>query len=172
MTKFGPSGGRGAAHPGGADEEQREEHHEGRILFKDNRRIDPKTGAVRQPDAGRGGGVGSPDGPGAAGGVSVMGGEPGTADAVTAARAGSAIHSVVRMHAPKGWRLLDMNLMSNQPIPLRNQQVTVEVRAGLQVLSTTTATVDANGGIDVLDNAQATNVRVIDRFGNSATVNL
>ncbi len=91
---------------------------------------------------------------------------------VAASRANNAIHSVVKMHAPKGWRLLDMSLMSNQPIPLRNQEVTVEVRDGLQVKSTTTASTDANGAIDVLDNAQATNVRVIDRFGNSATVNL
>jgi hypothetical protein len=91
---------------------------------------------------------------------------------VAASRTGSAIHSVVKMDAPQGWRLLDMNLMSNQPIPLRDQQVTVEVRDGLQVKSTTTATTDASGGIDVLDDPQATNVRVIDRFGNSATVNL
>jgi hypothetical protein len=91
---------------------------------------------------------------------------------VTASRAGATIHSVVKMDAPKGWRLLDMSLMSNQPIPLRNQQVTVEVRDGLQVKSTTTASTDASGGIDVVDDAQATNVRVIDRFGNSATVNL
>ena len=48
MTTFGPSGGRGAGRPGGRDED----NHEGRISFKDNRRIDPKTGAVRQPGAG------------------------------------------------------------------------------------------------------------------------
>lgn len=48
MTTFGSAGGRGAKRSGGQDEE----HHEGRISFKDNRRIDPTTGAVRQPKAG------------------------------------------------------------------------------------------------------------------------
>ena len=91
---------------------------------------------------------------------------------MTAARAGAAIHSVVKMHAPKGWRLLDMNLMSNQPIPMRGQPVTIQVRSGVTILSSTTANTDANGGIDVLDNASANNVKVIDQYGNATSANL
>ncbi|NVB85174.1 MAG: hypothetical protein HOV81_42805 [Kofleriaceae bacterium] len=91
---------------------------------------------------------------------------------MTASRAANTIHSVVKMNAPKGWRLLDMDLKSNQPIPLKNQEVTVQVRSGVQILSTTTATTDANGAIDVLDNPQANNVKIIDRFANATSVNL
>ncbi|HEY5925251.1 MAG TPA: hypothetical protein VIV11_26390, partial [Kofleriaceae bacterium] len=47
-----------------------------------------------------------------------------------ASRMGSNIQATVRLHAPKGWRLMDMGLMSNQPIPLRNQQISVELRNG------------------------------------------
>jgi hypothetical protein len=90
----------------------------------------------------------------------------------TSSRSGSTIHTQVRWHAPKGWRLMDMNLMSNQPVPVRTQQVTVELRSGSGTLSTTTANTDANGNIDVLDNAAATVVRVTDRFSNTTDVTL
>ena len=91
---------------------------------------------------------------------------------MTASRVGTAIHSVVKMHAPKGWRLLDMNLKSNQPIPVSGQPVTIQVRNGMAVLSSTTANTDASGGIDVLDNVSATNIHVIDPYGNAASASL
>ncbi|HSD85963.1 MAG TPA: hypothetical protein VLB44_00555 [Kofleriaceae bacterium] len=90
----------------------------------------------------------------------------------TSSRVGSTIHTQVRWHAPKGWRLMDMSLMSNQPIPVKTQQVTVELRSASATLSTTTANTDASGNIDVLDNAAATLVRVTDRFGNTTDVTL
>ena len=92
---------------------------------------------------------------------------------VTAARAGGNITTNVRWHAPKGWRLLDMSLMSNQPIPVRSQQVTVEVRSAANaVLSTQTPTTDAGGVVSVPDVTGATNLRVVDRFGNATVVTL
>lgn len=90
----------------------------------------------------------------------------------SAMRVGNSIRTTVRWHAPKGWRLLDMSLKSNQPIPVRNQQVTIELRGTAGTISTTTANTDASGVIDVLDNALATTVRVTDRFGNNVDVNL
>jgi hypothetical protein len=97
---------------------------------------------------------------------------PGGLD-VTATRASGNIAINVRWHAPKGWRLLDMALMSNQPIPVRNHQVTVEVRgAANAVLSSTTPTTSGNGAVTVSDTTGSLNVRVVDRFGNEAVVNL
>jgi neutral ceramidase len=84
-------------------------------------------------------------------------------------RANGNITAKAQWHAPKGWRLLDMNLHSNQPIPIRNQQVTVELLAAAQVLSTATVTTDANGNAQVGNNAAATDIRITDRFGNSAS---
>jgi hypothetical protein len=89
-----------------------------------------------------------------------------------AMRSGNTVRTTVRWHAPKGWRLMDMNLKSNQPVPVRSQNVTIELRMGTTSLSTTTAMTDGNGVIDVLDNAAATTVRVTDRFGNTVDVAL
>jgi neutral ceramidase len=91
---------------------------------------------------------------------------------VVATRMGSNIHTTVRWHAPKGWRLMDLALMSNQPVPVRNQVVVVEVRNGTTVLNTVSLTTDGIGVVTVQDNAAANNIRVSDRYGNSATVNL
>jgi hypothetical protein len=83
-------------------------------------------------------------------------------------RSNGQIHIAVKWHAPKGWRLMDMQLMSNQPIPVRSQQVTIELRNGGGPLGgQTTPTTDANGNVDVNDNASATIVRVTDQFGNT-----
>ena len=89
-----------------------------------------------------------------------------------AVRMGPNIQTTVRWHASKGWRLMDMALMSNQPVPVRGQQVVVEVRNGTTVLNTQSLTTDASGVVLIQDNASATNVRVSDRFGNSATATL
>jgi neutral ceramidase len=87
----------------------------------------------------------------------------------TAARA-STINVNVKWHATNGYRLMDMSLMSNQPVPVRSQQVTVALldAANMQ-LSSAAATTDANGAVSVANNVAATQVKVTDRFGNSAT---
>jgi hypothetical protein len=87
---------------------------------------------------------------------------------VLAMRSGSNIQTTVRWHAPKGWRLMDMLLMSNQPVPVRSQQVNVQVRSGTSVLDQMSMSTDSNGVLLVPDNASANNVLVTDRYGNSA----
>ena len=53
---------------------------------------------------------------------------------------------------------------------MRAQQVTVALLdASNAVLATTMPTADANGAVSVANNASATQVRVTDRFGNTAT---
>ncbi|HUS31677.1 MAG TPA: hypothetical protein VMZ53_24410, partial [Kofleriaceae bacterium] len=84
----------------------------------------------------------------------------------TATRSNGQIHVAVKWHAPKGWRLMDMALMSNQPIPVRNKRVLIELHNS-GVLSGTTPNTDANGNVDVPDNSAATFVRVGDPYGNS-----
>jgi len=94
-------------------------------------------------------------------------------ESLLAMRTGGNIQTTVRWHAPKGWRLLDMALMSNQPVPVRSQSVTLELlNASDAVLSSANATTDAQGVVSVPDNAAATKVRVTDRFGNVATQSL
>ncbi|MDB4958862.1 MAG: Alkaline ceramidase domain protein [Myxococcales bacterium] len=84
---------------------------------------------------------------------------------------GSTIQITARWHAPKGWRLMDMSLASNQPVPVRSQAVTVDLlSAANATLSTTTMNTDANGSVSIPNNALATSARVIDRFGNTSTV--
>lgn len=90
----------------------------------------------------------------------------------SAVRMANTIRTTIRWHAPKGWRLMDMNLKSNQPVPVRSQAVTIELRTANATLSTTPGTTDANGVVDVPDNLAATTVRVTDRFGNSVDVAL
>ena len=93
--------------------------------------------------------------------------------AITPTRAAGTIKTVVTWSAPKGWRLMDMSLMSNQPVPVRSQQVTVELlgTAGVS-LSTASMNTDSAGAVSVPDNALAMAVKVTDRFGNSATHNV
>ncbi len=81
-------------------------------------------------------------------------------------RIGGNIKTTVSWHAPKGWRLMDMSLSSNQPIPVRSQQVTVELMNGNTILSTTSVSTDVNGVVQVLNDAAATTIRITDRFQN------
>ncbi|HUS33125.1 MAG TPA: hypothetical protein VMZ53_31705 [Kofleriaceae bacterium] len=86
----------------------------------------------------------------------------------TATRSNGQIHVAVKWHAPKGWRLMDFALMSNQPVPVKSQQVTIELRnSGGALGSATMPSTDGNGNVDVTDNGGATIVRVTDRFGNT-----
>ncbi len=85
-------------------------------------------------------------------------------------RTGGNVRVGVSWHAPKGWRLMDTTLASNQPVPVRSQQVTVELLTAADlVLSTGPITTDTSGNAQVADNAAATKIRVTDRFGNYAT---
>jgi len=93
--------------------------------------------------------------------------------APAATRSGGMIHTTARWHATKGWRLMDMTLMSNQPVPLRNQRVTVELlNSTSAVIGSASVMTDGNGVADVGDNALAASVRVTDRFGNVGTTTL
>lgn len=88
----------------------------------------------------------------------------------TAKRTGGAIDVTVDWSAPRGWRLMDMDLPSNQPVPVRNQAVTVVMYdAGGSKVSTVTAPTDNDGGLGLGNNLNAITVQVTDRFGNTAT---
>ena len=89
--------------------------------------------------------------------------------AVTAARA-TTINVTVRWYAPKGWRLMDMDLLSNQPIPVKSQAVKVELlNATNAIVATYTTTTDAAGNVAVADVAGATQARVTDASLNIQT---
>lgn len=91
-----------------------------------------------------------------------------------AMRSGGVAKATLAWSAPKGWRLMDMsNVRSNQPVPVRNQQVTVDLLTALDaVVGTGAATTDGAGQASITDNAAATKIRITDRFGNSATAPL
>lgn len=85
-------------------------------------------------------------------------------------RTGGNVRVPVTWHAPQGWRLMDMALMSNQPIPVRSKTVTVTLRnsAGVALASTTPMT-DANGIATVPDVATSAMVQITDPYGNTTT---
>ncbi|MBA2539709.1 MAG: hypothetical protein H0V17_08755 [Deltaproteobacteria bacterium] len=86
-------------------------------------------------------------------------------------RSGGKLRGTAQWHAPKGWRLMDMNLKSNQPIPVRSQLVSVQLIGATGNLGPAAAvTTDANGVAQVDDNVLATQIKITDRFGNSSTV--
>ncbi|CAN5684258.1 hypothetical protein BH11MYX3_BH11MYX3_43320 [soil metagenome] len=88
-------------------------------------------------------------------------------------RTGGNVRVGVSWHAPKGWRLMDTSRASNQPVPVRSQQVTVELLTAADlVLATGPVTTDASVNAQVAESATATKVRITDRFGNSATTAL
>ncbi|MEO8701220.1 MAG: hypothetical protein ABI867_14310 [Kofleriaceae bacterium] len=86
-------------------------------------------------------------------------------------RSAGTIKAQTTWHAPKGWRLMDMSLMSNQPVPVRSQQVTVQLLAagGAAIGAPQSVTTDASGNAQVPDVATAVQLRITDRFGNLAT---
>jgi neutral ceramidase len=91
---------------------------------------------------------------------------------LSASRTGTALTATPSWHAPRGWRLMDLGAPSNRPVPVRSQDVTVELLdGGGGVLDTRTVATTAGGQIsfDDADVAAATTVRVTDRFGNVAT---
>ncbi|HUJ59589.1 MAG TPA: hypothetical protein VLX92_13880 [Kofleriaceae bacterium] len=91
--------------------------------------------------------------------------------APTATRGSGQVSVVVQWNAPKGYRLMDLAVNSNQVVPVRSQAATVALldATGAQ-LSSTAVTTDAMGDASVADNASATQAKITDRFGNAATV--
>ena len=88
-------------------------------------------------------------------------------------RTGGSVKVTLSWHAPKGWRLMDMSAKSNQPVPVRNQQITVDLLTAADlVVGSSQPTTDAVGSVTITDNAAATKLRVTDRFGNSVTTPL
>jgi neutral ceramidase len=94
---------------------------------------------------------------------------------VTASRAGTVVTATVTLEAPDGFRLLDLELPSNRPVPARTQPVTWELLDGTGgALATGSADSSATGELAIDDAAvpTAVTVRVTDRFGNSAIATL
>ena len=88
-------------------------------------------------------------------------------------RTGGNVKVSVNWSSPKGWRLMDMALNSNQPVPVRSQTVNVELLNNADaVVGGGTVSTDAMGSAQVTDIAAATKVRVTDRFTNTVTVSL
>jgi neutral ceramidase len=86
-------------------------------------------------------------------------------------RTGGVVKAQVTWNAPKGWRLMDLQLASNQPVPVRSQPVQVTLLDGVGgTVASMQVTSDANGNAQVPEVAGARNLRIADRFGNSSTV--
>ena len=86
-------------------------------------------------------------------------------------RAGGNVNAMVQWSAPKGWRLMDDQAgLSNQPLPLRSQQVTVQLLdvANMPIGGPSTVTTNGSGVASAPDVGGATQIRVSDRFGNIA----
>ena len=91
---------------------------------------------------------------------------------VSAARDGQNIRVTAAMHAPKGYRLLDMTAPSNQPVPLRAAAVEVTLTQGAGPDIVVSGTTDADGVVVVDAGADAGDVvsaAIADEFGNSGS---
>src|SRR5690606_15085018 len=93
---------------------------------------------------------------------------------VAASRSGDVVTVASNWHAPKGFRLLDMQLPSNVPVPLRAQQVTIRAYAAgdVPVGTPQVLTTDAQGRVTHdFGAAAATIVRVdvTDAFMNNGS---
>ncbi len=95
---------------------------------------------------------------------------------VAASRDGSSISATVHIHAPKGYRLLDLEIPSNTPVPVREGLFDVELTLSSGgPLTFTGESIAADGSLTVdagSDAANVTQVKVTDAFGNSKTVDL
>ena len=94
---------------------------------------------------------------------------------VSAARDGQDIRVGVSLHAPKGYRLLDMIAPSNQPVPLRGVEVEVTLEQGAGPDIVASGTTDADGVVVVDAGADAGDVvsaGVTDDVGNAGSASL
>ena len=87
-----------------------------------------------------------------------------------ATRTGGNVTVTTQWSAPKGWRLMDEQAKSNQPVPLRAQLVTMQLLdvANQAVGAPVQVTTSAAGIATRSDVGGATQIRVTDRFGNVA----
>jgi hypothetical protein len=94
---------------------------------------------------------------------------------VSASRQGDVITAQVAIHAPSGYRLLDMDLPSNQPVPVRAGRFTVELQDSGGAWTSYQVDIDNAGALSVNAGAGAADVvqvRVIDPYGNDGTSGL
>jgi neutral ceramidase len=95
---------------------------------------------------------------------------------VSASRTGNNVTVASNWHAPKGYRLLHMQLPSNVPVPLANQQIRLQAVAGaVPVGGLQTVTTDAQGRVTIDYGAAAatiTRVDLVDAFDNPGSANL
>lgn len=92
---------------------------------------------------------------------------------VSATRAGSVFTAAVTLDAPKGYRLLDMSMPSNQPVPVRGGtfHVSLALSAGgpvtmdVAIANDGTLTIDAGSDADAV-----TSITVTDPWGNAKTI--
>jgi hypothetical protein len=90
---------------------------------------------------------------------------------VTVTRAGTEFSAAVRLHAPKGYRLLDMDLASNAPVPVRAGSFTVTLAGTTLGPQTVAITADGDLVVDAAAEADSvTAVTIVDAYGNSRTV--
>jgi hypothetical protein len=99
----------------------------------------------------------------------VPGGLGGSAD-----RTGQNVTGTITLDAPKGYRLLDMNLASNRPVPYGSQMLSLTFTSGSTTLVTGTTTSDASGNWAYSHplTQSADHVTVTDQHGNSITLAL
>ena len=92
---------------------------------------------------------------------------------IASQRNANTISATVKLHAPKGYRLLDMDLPSNAPVPVRAGLMQVELTvAGSAPLLFTDVSIDAEGSLSVdagALSAQVTSITITDSFGNTGT---
>lgn len=91
---------------------------------------------------------------------------------VSLTRNGASFESNIAIHAPKGYRLLDMDLPSNAPVPLRSGTFEVSLQTSGAPLNFSGVTTNAQGLLSVDAGGQADDVvsiTVTDAFGNTGT---
>ena len=94
---------------------------------------------------------------------------------ISAARDGQNIRVTARLHAPKGYRLLDMTAPSNQPVPLRDAAVEVRLTQGAGPDIVASGTTDAEGVVVIDAGGEAADVvsaELTDSFGNGGSAPL
>ena len=84
---------------------------------------------------------------------------------------GANLDVTTTLHAPKGWRLLDMTAPSNNHTPYGGQLLTLQrfTTGNVPLGTTVQATSDASGKVSIPNVAGTTSVSVTDAFGNSVT---
>ncbi len=94
---------------------------------------------------------------------------------VAASQAAATLSGTLTLHAPKGYRLLDMNSPSNQPVPVQGGQVSVTLTldSGPPVpLNDVQIAADGSFSVPVPKGRAVTNVQITDRFGNQGSIAL